>query len=535
MADQSDGCALMTALPRRRRLVVALAMLTAVTVPGPIASAAPIIGQSCPDGSYAGSTAPQQGQSGSRRPIILVHGWTGGAMSGTAAALNDGLGNRISTFTFDYSHWASHWATDAHIASCLADYISDVSTAYRSAGGDGKVLMVAHSMGGLAIRYALDARFAKHPVPAGTIAGVVSLSTPYGGSPFGGSAFARFKEVAGHYLGSADLPSAATGDGGACLAEHSGARPLPNSCGGVFAPYYPAGVTVTQIAGNVTIERKIFGFTAYSLPLGGDSIVPVPSSQGYLMSGPNAGTPRGQRTSTANDNCSIDQDVTRIVADANVISGLGKALAIEKLDSMTLDELNGNRLGPLEMAQDAFGLLGRCSHIHISTDAAAVQQVADALTMMLRALAVPAYRPYGNGRYDFSCDVPADWPPGREADNGDGLTVRNPAGTVTMLCYGANNDAASIADARSTALRYASADGDTVTYAPPPSATAFTLSGTTRAGLVFYQHTLWGPGSTVTLYWTYPPALRASLDGTVTHTVHALRAYGLAVSHPAGG
>lgn len=424
----------MDALRRLRLVVIAVATLAAIAVPVPSALAAPVIGQPCPDSGYTGSTPSSDGQSASARPVILVHGWTGGRMSGTATQLQQMLGDRISTFTFDYSRWASHWATDVHIASCLADYVSSVSSAYRSAGGDGKVLMVAHSMGGLAIRYALDPRFAKNPVPAGTIASVVTLSTPYGGSPYGGSAFARFKEVAGHYLGGTDLPGTGAGDGGACLAEHSGSHVLPDACGGAFAPYYAAGVPVTQIAGSVSVNRTIFGFTAYSLPLGGDSIVPVSSSQGYLMGGPDATTPHGQHAFMGTDDCSIDQDVTRIVADPDIIAGLSKALAIEKLDTMTLDELDSNRLGPLEMAQDAFGLLADCSHIHISTDDAALQQVADALQTTLQQLSpgLPA------GAVRLS-DVRTDW--SGDGPSGDPVSVRiggrteDQSTTQWMGCY----------------------------------------------------------------------------------------------------
>src|ERR1044072_3922478 len=149
------------------------------------------------------------------------------------------LPGKINTFTFDYSHWAAYWAADAHIAPCLADYITKVSHAYSSAGGDGKVIVVAHSMGGLAIRYAMSKDSVAKPVPASVVPYVITLGTPQLGSPWGGTVASRLAEVLQHVSGHV-LAAASGVDGGKCLASHEKGAALPKGCGG-GAPRAPAG------------------------------------------------------------------------------------------------------------------------------------------------------------------------------------------------------------------------------------------------------------------------------------------------------
>lgn len=142
-----------------------------------------------------------------------------------------------------------------------------------------------------------------------------------------------------------------------------------------------------------------------------------------------------------------------------------------------------------------------------------------------------AYRPYVNGRYGFGCDVPATFTAGHEPANGDGLGFTDPSGQVQLVCSGVNNsDQLAPHDAFLQALQYAQQDGKSVTLQTQPG-DAYTISGTTRDGEIFYEHTVVGPGSENTIYWTYPPAQKQALDAVVQHSVQTFRPGDTSVSH----
>ncbi|WIX91339.1 hypothetical protein [Amycolatopsis sp. DG1A-15b] len=107
----------------------------------------------------------------------------------TAKALRNQFGDRIKTFVYDYSHWSSYWASDEHIAPCLAYYLGQVSAEYEMAGCDKKVIVVAHSMGGIATRCALADGAAAKPPLATVVPYIITLGTPSLGSPWGGTMF----------------------------------------------------------------------------------------------------------------------------------------------------------------------------------------------------------------------------------------------------------------------------------------------------------------------------------------------------------
>ncbi|SFR03883.1 Putative serine esterase [Lentzea waywayandensis] len=266
----------------RKPMAYVLALLLAV-LPAVPARAQPTAEESC-----AGTppTLEHTDLSASRRPVVLVHGWAGERMTETATILQEKLGSRVSTFTFDYGPWSLHWASNEHIAPCLAIYITKVAKAHKDVRGDGKVVVVAHSMGGLALRYAMSW------IPAGTVLEVITLGTPHLGSPWGGPDVAPLYEKALTLLGKEKPPDAS---GGHCLAWHEKGAPLLGDCG-PLPPYLPAGVTVTQVAGDITVDRSLFGFTMYSLPLSTDGIVPVTSAHGYATSGDGGASPPGRAT-----------------------------------------------------------------------------------------------------------------------------------------------------------------------------------------------------------------------------------------------
>jgi pimeloyl-ACP methyl ester carboxylesterase len=279
---------------RRRRLGAVLAALlgavastAGVTTPA-AALAAPAV---CPAPQTLTGTA-----SALARPVVLVHGWTGRPMADTAHDLLAEPDLPVDTYLFDYSRWSAHWVTDPHIAACLADYVHAVSEAYQHAGGDGRVIVVAHSMGGLAIRYATNAAYVAHPVTAAELGAVITFDTPELGSPFGNTAAGRLWETAQSRINNVNLPAGGAGDGEVCLAQHDHGGLLPSGCGlGAVGipdppPWLPAGISLTEIAGDITVDRSVFGIHLYSLPLDSDGIVTVASSHGYLTSGPGGRT-----------------------------------------------------------------------------------------------------------------------------------------------------------------------------------------------------------------------------------------------------
>jgi pimeloyl-ACP methyl ester carboxylesterase len=178
-----------------RALASALAVSVAVSlvasfaaVPGAGAStasgasaasaAAPKVCRAVPAGSLHVLTALKN-----RTPVLFVHGFSGRPADFTnshagipSMASTVGRVQGVATATFDYSQHALDWVTDEHIGPALADAI--VCLAKQS---HHPVVVVSHSMGGLAARYAQAQTVAGTPV-ASVIDRVVTIGTPSNGS-----------------------------------------------------------------------------------------------------------------------------------------------------------------------------------------------------------------------------------------------------------------------------------------------------------------------------------------------------------------
>lgn len=270
-----------------------------------------------------------------RRPVVLVHGWMGDPMAPVAGVLEQRLGSRVSTFTFDYRARAMFWASDDSIAGCLAAFVGGVAEVHRNNGGDGKVVVVAHSMGGLAIRYALRGQ-------SDAVSEVITVGTPALGSPWGNTALAT--GYASAHAQGRETPEKGAATGATCLAKHADGAPLVSGCGDL-PPWLPAATRVTQIAGDVSIDRYLFGFRIYSLPLSSDGIVPVSSALGYARSGP--GSPPGAKTVTASESCRVDHGV---LGRALSVAFAGRAGTVAAADLLTLPALQEEELSPTAIA-----------------------------------------------------------------------------------------------------------------------------------------------------------------------------------------
>ncbi|MBE8518368.1 alpha/beta hydrolase [Amycolatopsis sp. H6(2020)] len=134
-------------------------------------------------------------------PIIMVHGWTGSSThtddrKGYFSGLIDRSTNQLSTirpsrsligqlqrvpgvavFTFDYHNYSARWVDDTHIGPALGTAIDCL---YRAFGE--KVIVVAHSMGGLAARFALTHPGEHGEDRSGEVSNVITFGTPETGS-----------------------------------------------------------------------------------------------------------------------------------------------------------------------------------------------------------------------------------------------------------------------------------------------------------------------------------------------------------------
>lgn len=295
----------------------------------------------------------------------------------------------FAPYSFDYQEHDTSWAAAPSIAACLGAYIHAVSVDDARAGGAGKVVVVGHSMGGLATLFASSPAFATDSV-GDVLEGVVTLDTPFLGSPFGDQAVARaFEGTLGkHPMALLPLPKPGT-DASICLASHAPpSNRLPHGC--AAAPYLQANVPITQIAGDITVRRTLFGIPLYDIDLSSDGVVPVESSHGYLHSSGSRLAPLGTITEQPTVACTIDFDQVASVAAAQGLASTGIRRSFAGLadvlspnmftDALALDEIEAGSEGPQLVAfLAAANLAAPCSHTGMLTDQESLTDVVQAV------------------------------------------------------------------------------------------------------------------------------------------------------------
>ena len=160
-----------------RCLAAAVAACLLASGTAVISSGGAAYGASCGGGQGQLQQVPARGQSLSGSvPVIFVHGinsdagmWNANSVAGQVIQMHG-----ITAWTFNYGPESLDWVTNNSIGPSLADAISCLA---RASGHS--VIIVAHSMGGLAAQYAIGEPGSP---AAGHVAEVITLGTPYTGS-----------------------------------------------------------------------------------------------------------------------------------------------------------------------------------------------------------------------------------------------------------------------------------------------------------------------------------------------------------------
>jgi pimeloyl-ACP methyl ester carboxylesterase len=222
-----------------------------------------------------------------RQPVLLVHGFNSGPQTWQDASRNQlaRAGSSTCIDVFDYAEQSSNWVTDLKTGPALATRIGTLAAASKAGGGSGKVIIVAHSMGGLATRCASSTICnGGQDGIAPLIAELISFGTPNTGSWLVGPGL----HDVGRTLGS--LFSAA------CYLSFNGANDIcqqirnlgtsdatrafkPDSKQLQDLPQLPSDVPVYALAAQIEIHTSFFGLNEADLGDGGDAIVLEDSAQ----------------------------------------------------------------------------------------------------------------------------------------------------------------------------------------------------------------------------------------------------------------
>ncbi len=201
---------------------------------------------------------------GAKVPVLMVHGfggdpglWSKPSSSTSFEKVLRSISNIYVARPFDYSKDNTHWVTNPNIGPKLAATIDCLSQASLKGHGKGKVVLVGHSMGVLAIQFAANQTVAGRKV-ADEIGHVVAIAAPSLGSGYSNvcQAFSAIDRRC-------DAPAA--------KALAYGSKELHD------LPPFPANVPVRTIAGHATYVGHIL-FAQIKVDLLGDKTVFVTSA-----------------------------------------------------------------------------------------------------------------------------------------------------------------------------------------------------------------------------------------------------------------
>lgn len=209
-------------------------------------------------------------------PVLLVHGWMSSAAAWKKQVHTLGAQSGTCIDTFDYGPEATEWVTNPKIGTALARRIASLSA--RAAGG--KVIVVGHSLGGLAVRCAASPSCGGDSSTASRLLDVVMMGTPNHGTFLKAYGVSNLSNVliplitsasCGAILGGAPaspcayLLSVVTSP--AAYAFTPGSKQL------TALPSLPRSVPVRAVAGSVRLTTSFFGNWEETLGNAGDLVV----------------------------------------------------------------------------------------------------------------------------------------------------------------------------------------------------------------------------------------------------------------------
>jgi serine/threonine-protein kinase len=137
------------------------------------------------------------------------------------------------------------------------------------------------------------------------------------------------------------------------------------------------------------------------------------------------------------------------------------------------------------------------------------------------AFAQQRWHTYFNERFGTTAQVPVDWRPGPEPENGDGLVFTSPDGGASISVYGGLHVLGSIKEHIDMIAE--GSDGETVTYLRRDRR-AVTVSGT-KGDRIFYRRSILACRDTIwhTVAIEYPAARKSAFDALVARAAGSLR------------
>jgi pimeloyl-ACP methyl ester carboxylesterase len=243
----------------------------------------------------ARSAAACQNDFGSKTPVLLVHGFHEGTdvWESMTKTIQASLPDVKVVAPFDYPN--TEWVNDPNVGPKLASVIRCLATSSKNNGGPGKVIIVAHSMGGLAVRCAVDLTCAgTDAVNQQQIGLVITLGTPNAGSLLAaaGNGLSTANAIAceaihalqtGFNLPCPDLSGWLFGaNSPAAQAMAIGLDGKPSQDLSALQPL-PSKIPLDAIAGQVTVNTTLFDLGPFTVSAPqfdlGDLVVPVASAE----------------------------------------------------------------------------------------------------------------------------------------------------------------------------------------------------------------------------------------------------------------
>lgn len=226
---------------------------------------------------------------GAKVPVLLVHGfdsnprmWSEGSPS-MEKTIRDIHGVYVAR-PFSYEDHHFDWVTNDGVGPRLARTIDCLAQTSLREGGAGMVIVVAHSMGGLAARYAASRSVGGRKI-ADEMGLVVTLGTPNTGSPWA-TTFGDLPRAYCRLLVNGSLsPDQQKKEVKRCWASAALTAMREGSSELAQLPHFPENVPVRAIAGSVTVySQYLFGEIKQSFS--DDLIVSVSSAlAGYTNTG----------------------------------------------------------------------------------------------------------------------------------------------------------------------------------------------------------------------------------------------------------